>query len=143
MHNTFTYISIALSRAFTSSFEEMKLIAETMSKEDICAQLLKACKLIKVALACQPAANEDCEVIMGCLQQVTNDLRELFSLYHVKLKMIMKEDKTKDLFHGWDDAEITAILNHFKAFYNERYDSVSSFLQGNAALLQAYGIKVV
>ena len=74
------------ARTFTSSFEEMKLIAHGMRTEDICAQMVKACKLLDTAIACKLSAVEECEVSTACIELVARDIRTLFLLFHEKLR---------------------------------------------------------
>jgi hypothetical protein len=45
-------------------------------------------------------------------------------MYSEKLRWLlaMEEDgRSKDLFAGWKTSDVEAVLEHFKAFYDERY----------------------
>jgi hypothetical protein len=52
------------ARTFTSAFEEMHLVGPGMHTEDVCAQLLKARKLIEAALECGVTDEVQCEVLL-------------------------------------------------------------------------------
>jgi len=130
------------SRAFTSTFEEVKLISHTMRVDDICASMMKACKVLDAALACYPSPDEECEVVLSCLELVALDIRELFTIFYEKLKWIDKEEEVGDLFSTWEEAEVSAILTHLKSFYNDRYDDVKKFLYELADILKLYKKKL-
>lgn len=110
------------SRAFTAQFEEIKVINKDMRTEDICAQLLKANKLINSALHCRADGSE--EVVAGCLELVARDLKELFVAYYDKLHWLLLEEEQgfgRELFEGWKLEEVEAVFGHFKSFYDDRY----------------------
>lgn len=130
------------SRAFTSSFEEVKLISHTMRVDDICASMMKSCKVLDAALACYPSPDEESEVVLSCLELVALDIRELFTLFYEKLKWIDKEEEVGDLFNTWEEAEVSAILTHLKSFYNDRYDDINKFLFELADILKLYKKKL-
>eukprot|EP01038_Epipyxis_sp_PR26KG_P012466 gene12466-16720_t len=113
-----TYV-LSRAKAFTASFEEMKLINYGMRTEDICAQLLKACKVIDLALLCKPSTEEESEVSVSCLELVATDLLDLFHLYSIKLKWMLNEDEVSDIFSDWKEDEVKSILKYFTDFYNE------------------------
>ena len=138
----YTNYLLKRGRTFTASFEEMKLIAVGMRPEDITAQLLKAIKILDAALLCRTSADEECEVTVCCLELLARDIRELFLLFHTKLRFVVKEDATGDLFQDWNESEVRAILQHFKAFYNDRFDDIQAFLVDVAEVLGMYKITI-
>ena len=89
---------------------------------------MKAYKLLDAGLNCRTTRKEECDVVFACLELVVRDLRQLFGLFHEKLLWVVKEDETGDIFKGWEKAEVRAVLAHFKNFYNDRFDSIQSFL---------------
>lgn len=130
------------SRAFTSNFEEVKLISHAMRPDDICASMMKCTKLIDAALATSPQPDEECEVVIDCLELLALDIRELFTVYYEKLKWIDREDQVGDLFKDLPEAEISTILTHLKSFYNDRYDDVQKFLFELSDILKLYKRKL-
>jgi len=130
------------ARAFTSSFEEVKLIGHNMRADDICASMMKACKVLDAALACFPQPNEECEVVIDILELLALDIRELFTIFYEKLKWIDREEEVGDLFSTWQEAEVSAILTHLKSFYNDRYDEVKKFLNELSLILKLYKRKL-
>ena len=127
-------------RTFTASFEEMKLLHVGMRPEDVAAQMLKALKVLDAALLCRAAVHEECSVTMSCLELVARDLRELFLLFHSKLRFVVSEAALGDLFAAWPEAEVRAVLQHLKAYYNDRYEDIEAFLGEVADVLQLYDI---
>jgi len=130
------------TRAFTSSFEEIKLIGHNMRADDICASMMKACKVLDAALSCFPNPNEECEVVIDILELLALDIRELFTIFYEKLKWIDREEEVGDLFSTWQEAEVSAILTHLKSFYNDRYDEVKKFLNELSLILKLYKRKL-
>jgi len=138
------YFSFIMKRshAFTSSFEEMKMIDYGMEARDICAQLMKGTKVIDSALLCRPSADEECEVTISCLELVARDLRDLFLLFHSKLRWLVREEQVGDIFTGWPENEVRAVLAHLKDFYNSRYEEVRDFLLDLGDVLRLYKINI-
>ena len=130
------------ARAFTSKFEEVKLIGHNMRADDICASMMKACKVLDAALSCFPNPNEECEVVIDILELLALDIRELFTIFYEKLKWIDREEEVGDLFSTWQEAEVSAILTHLKSFYNDRYDEVKKFLNELSLILKLYKRKL-
>jgi len=124
------------AKAFTSSFEEMKLIDYGMRTEDICAQLAKAHNLIETTLECRVGIENESEVVVTCLDIVARDLRELFHMYGRKLHWLMQEQEVGDVFEGWSDEEIDTLLQRLKKGYNDNYMKVQTFLAEVAESLQ-------
>jgi len=110
-----------------------------MRTEDICAQLMKALKVLDSALACRAlvaaAAGpwDGPDALLACLELVALDLRDLFRLFHAKLLWVLREEQRGDLFAGWEGAEVKAVLAHFQAFYNDRYEDAEAYLDAVAA----------
>ena len=140
--NRYSSYILKRSRAFTSGFEEVKSICHNMRADDICASMMKACKVLDAALACYPNADEECEVVIDCLELVALDIRELLTIFYEKLKWIDKEEEVGDLFSTWEEAEVSAILTHLKSFYNDRYDEVKKFLYELSDILKLYKRKL-
>jgi hypothetical protein len=131
------------ARAFTASFEEMKLIGYGMRTEDICAQLVKAYKVIDSALSCQTTAEEESsEVVVACVELIARDLRDLFNLYSQKLRWVLAEEEIGDVFAGWNAVEVHSILKHFKDFYNKKYEDVQTLLIEASEMLELYKISL-
>lgn len=59
-------------------------------------------------------------IVLACSELVANDVRDLFTLFHVKLLWILREERVGDVFEGWDASEVKAILSHLKTFYCDR-----------------------
>lgn len=133
---------IKRAKTFTSSWEEMKLIAHGMRTDDVCAQMLKAYKVLDAALNCRISAEEECEAIVSCLERTAVDTGDLFKLYYEKLIFILRENEVGDIFAGWKQAEVKTVLTHLITFYNERFDIISSFLAEVQSMLQLYNIKI-
>lgn len=81
---------------------------------------MKAVKLLDTALKCHIDEDQDCDIILACLELVASDIRDLFKLFHAKLLWVLKEEKDGDLFLGWEVTEVRAILVHLKEFYSSR-----------------------
>lgn len=79
---------------------------------------------------------------MCCLELLARDVRELFLLFHTKLRFVVKEEATGDLFQDWNESEVRAILQHFKSFYNDRNEDIQSFLVDTAEVLALYKIDI-
>ena len=139
----------------------MKLIEYGMRTEDICAQLMKAYKVLDTAFTCchhhhrhidllPPdeltdsalhnsggiELSEQYDIVLACLELVAADVRDLFRLYHVKLLWVLREEQRGDLFEGWESAEVKAVLTHFKTFYNDRYEDFENLLNTVAKLVK-------
>lgn len=82
--------------------------------------MLKAYKVLDAALDCKARLEEDCEIVCACVELVARDLRDLFLLYEDKLRWVVTEEEVGDLFEGWDEAEVRAVLSHFRNYYNDR-----------------------
>ena len=62
----------------------------------------------------------------ACIELVSRDLKDLISLFYEKLNWLLVEEEEGnnfELFAGWSTEEVEAVLEHFKAFYDERYSS--------------------
>ena len=99
---------------------------------------MKALKVLDSALACRAhvAASgpwDGPDALLACLELVALDLRDLFRLFHAKLLWVLREEQRGDLFAGWESAEVKAVLAHFQAFYNDRYEDAEAFLDAVAA----------
>jgi len=131
-------------RAATSDFEELRLVGLGMRAEDICAQILKAIKLMDVILSCKPRPGEEGEASMCCLEMLAIDLRELFQLFSEKLRWLLQENQESGgaVFEGWSDDEVSTVISRFKSFHNTRYEDVQSFIADVGAALELYGIKL-
>jgi len=129
------------AKAFTSGFEEMRLIDYGMRTEDICAQLVKASKLLEAALDCLVGVQDECEVVVICLEQVAQDIRVLFPLFGRKLLWLLREHEVGDVFEGWAEEEVEALLRKLKAFYG-RYGEITTFLSEVAEVLELYRVKL-
>lgn len=139
-----TYL-LKRGRTFTASFEEMKLLhaGSGLRPEDVTAQLLKAIKVLDAALQCRAGQDEECAVSMSCLELVARDVRELFLLLHSKLRFVVQEQATGNLFSDWPEAEVRAVLQHLKSYYNDRFEDIEGFLADVAEVLQLlYGINL-
>jgi len=89
-----------------------------------------ACRAL-VAAAAGPWDGPD--ALLACLELVALDLRDLFRLFHAKLLWVLREEQRGDLFAGWEGAEVKAVLAHFQAFYNDRYEDAEAYLDTVAA----------
>ena len=129
-----------------------------MRTEDICAQLMKAYKVLDTAFTCCHhhhrhhdlphhqrdgtgasggiELSEQYDIVLACLELVAADVRDLFRLFHVKLLWVLREEQRGDLFAGWESAEVKAVLTHFKTFYNDRYEDFESLLNTVAKLVK-------
>ena len=68
------------------------------------------------------------ELVAACIELVSRDLKDLISLFYEKLNWLLVEEEegnNSELFAGWSTEEVEAVLEHFKAFYDERYSSAS------------------
>ena len=138
------YATFVLKRAktFTSSFEEMKLITESMDVDDICAQMFKAKKLIDAALDCKSSLDINHSigaVIIMCLKCIAIDVKDLFILFYEKLKWIETESINGNLFHVWKKEEVKAMLKHLVEFYDDRYEIITRNLDEINNLLDNQG----
>lgn len=89
------------AKAFTSEFEEMKVIGHGMQTEDICAQMAKAFTLLDIFLDCKISEGEECELTALCQEAIASDMRQLLILYHDKLTWIVREDEIGEVFDSW------------------------------------------
>ncbi len=142
------YANFVLKRAktFTSSFEEMKLITESMDVDDICAQMFKAKKLIDAALDCKSSLDTNYSVsavVIMCLKCIAIDVKELFILFYEKLKWIETESINGNLFHVWKKEEVKAMLKHLIEFYDDRYDIITRNLNEINHLLDNQGCESI
>ena len=129
------------AKAFTSHFEEMKMISHGMQTEDICAQMAKAFKLLDTLLDCKTPVLEGGEIAVICSELIATDVRQLFHLYHEKLRWLVREEELGDIFEGWSPNEVKALLAQLISYYNDNYGAIQSFLTDAAELLQLYHIK--
>lgn len=129
---------IKRGRAFTSQFEELHCISRNMRPDDIVAQLLKSMKVIDAALLCRTEPDEECEVSMSCLELLARDVRELFLLFHAQLRFVVAEHTSGRIFDEWPEAEVNTVIQHFKSYYNDRFEEIEAFLQDAAELLELY-----
>jgi hypothetical protein len=77
------------------------MIGHGMETEDICAQMVKAFKLIDSSLECKVPEDKECEATSVCLELIAKDIRQLFILYHEKIRWIIREEEIGDLFEAW------------------------------------------
>lgn len=138
------YASFCLKRgrAVTAGFEELRLVGLGMRPEDICAQILKAIKLLDAILDCKPAPGEENEASVSSLELLVRDLQELSELFHEKLRWLQQEHRESGgvVFEGWTAQEISSVMGRFTSFHNSRLQDIQSFLLEVGSALELYGI---
>ena len=107
-----------------------------MQTDDICAQMAKAFKLLDTLLECKVSSKEECEVTVMCSELLAADIRQLFLLYHEKLRWVVREEEVGDIFEGWSPADVKALLLQLISYYNDNYSAIKSFLDDAAECLQ-------
>ena len=103
--------------------------------------MAKAFKLLDTLLDSRIPALEGGEIAVICVELIATDVRQLFHLYHEKLRWIVREEQVGDIFEGWAPAEVKALLAQLISYYNNNYEAVQSFLVDASELLQLYHIR--